>query len=162
MMYLEEKREDMVRSVLNIKLGVRRNVKIRYQTKMNELVGTCKLLSEDKGKILYGCINVDYSSPRVNQLWGTLCVLIQQLNETMQPFLNIFVIYEGKGLSSFCREFEVAGYLRKYFRGYISKKIWSDGRDLALGVDDTEDELDPVKIYSEGSEGNRESNYKRK
>ena len=54
MMYLEEKREDMVRSVLNIKLGVRRNVKIRYQTKMNELVGTCKLLSEIRGKYYMG------------------------------------------------------------------------------------------------------------
>ena len=68
---------------------------------MNEFIEACKSSSEDKEKLFYGCINVDEYTPHVNQLWGTVSALIPQVNEIMRPFLQIFGIGEGKGLSSF-------------------------------------------------------------
>ena len=72
----------------------------------------------------------------------------------MQNFLYILVIDEGGVFSSLCREFEGAEYLINEFIRYITNKIGSDQRGVALDVDKTEEALDPLNSYAEDNEGN--------
>ena len=112
--------------------------KIGYNATTNKFSEACKSSSEDTEKRSYGCIDVDDSTPHLNQLWGTMCALIQKVNGTMRSFMQIFRIEKGKGVSSFYREFDNFEYLRKYFMSYVPKKRGGNKRDVALDVDDTE------------------------
>ena len=65
-------------------------------------------------------------------------------------FLQILVIDERKGISSFCGKFESDEYLRKYFMSYMHKKRGIHERYVALDVNETEDTLYPVNRDAEG------------
>ena len=77
------------------------DAKIGYQATRDEFFEACKSSSKDKDNSFCGCIDVDDSTPCVNKLLGTVCILIRKVNETMWNFIHIFGIDEGKGLSSF-------------------------------------------------------------
>ena len=57
------------------------------------------------GSKMGGPIDVDRNEIAVHQLWGEVSGIIVAVNSCMLPFLKLFGIVEGNGLSSFATNF---------------------------------------------------------
>ena len=93
MMQLVEKIEARLRVIYESNLRLIHDAKIGHQATTDESIESCKSSSEDKGGKLYGCIGVYDSNPHVDQLWVTVCAIIQQVHKTMRHPLHICGTY---------------------------------------------------------------------
>ena len=53
-----------------------------------------------------GPVHVDLDLPAVTQLWPEVKKIIHLVNQVMKPFLEVFGVVEGNGLSPFMRDFK--------------------------------------------------------
>jgi len=82
-----------------------------------------------------GPIEVDLSSPAVNQLWDNVRRIMNMASFKMRPFLKLFGIVEGNGLTPFAADIETTDELLKMVNDYFKPPE----RDIR-GFTDTEDE----------------------
>ena len=82
-----------------------------------------------------GPVEVDLHMPAVNQLWSEFIRIVKTTNDVMLPFLKLFGVEEGNGVSPFARTFDtpsdLIAVINKFFQPPPSdpRDRQSDGND---------------------------------
>jgi hypothetical protein len=130
-----------------------------YQATLDEYV---KIVKEASAKMPKGGpIEVDLSSSAVNQLWDNVRRIMNTTSSKLRPFLKLFGVVEGNGLTAFASHIETTDQLlqmvKDYFkppkrdlRGISSITEVANMEDVETNSDD--DDVDEVN----GNAGRRE------
>ena len=66
-----------------------------------------------------GPIEVDLSSPAVNQLWDNVRYVMNMTSEKMRPFLKLFGVDDGNGLTPFAAHIDTTDQLLELVKAYF-------------------------------------------
>ena len=84
-----------------------------------------------------GQVEVDLNMPAVTQLWSEFTKIVKITNDVMLPFLKMFGVEEGNGISPFARTFDMPSDLVAAINKFFQPPP-SDPRDRQ--TDDNDDE----------------------
>eukprot|EP00956_Cyclotella_meneghiniana_P011701 scaffold16470_cov61-Cyclotella_meneghiniana.AAC.12 len=88
-----------------------------YQATLDEYV---KIVKEASAKMPKGGpIEVDLSSPAVNQLWDNVRRIMNTTSSKLRPFLKLFGVVEGNGLTVFASHIETTDQLLQMVKDYF-------------------------------------------
>ena len=76
-----------------------------------------------------GSVHIDLNKPAVLQLWPEVVGIIRTVNRTMKPFLNLFGVEEGNGLSPFLTTINDPATLVSLIEGFFCPPA-QDQRDM--------------------------------
>lgn len=88
-----------------------------YQATLEEYVKIVKEASTKMPK--GGPIEVDLSSPAVNQLWDSVRRIMNTTSSALRPFLKLLGVVEGNGLTPFASHIETTNQLLKMVKDYF-------------------------------------------
>ena len=88
-----------------------------YQATLDEYV---KIVKEASAKMPKGGpVEVDLSSPAVNQLWDNVRRIMNTTSSKLRPFLKLFGVVEGNGLTAFASHIETTDQLLQMVKDYF-------------------------------------------
>lgn len=99
-----------------------------YQQTMPEFIKSLKLASSKRPPT--GPVEVDLNESAVTQLWSEVSSVIRQVNRIMKPFLKLFGVEDGNGLSPFAADIDDPNQLSSLLKD-LFKPPKRDPRDKA-------------------------------
>ena len=129
-----------------------------YQQTFPEFLDTLK-----KGSVgaTTGPVNVDDDKPAVDQLWDEVKGVIEVVNSWMLPFLKVFGVEKGNGLSPFAVPIETPSDLLTMVEQFFKPPKRDNRGNSTIDDDDAEDgdlldEGDDVEELSQSRSSNKE------
>ena len=101
-------------------------------------------------------MHVDLEEPSFNQLWDELHGVMKATMESMVPFLELFGVEEGNGLSPFATDIKTPAELSDHLKS-LFKTPTRDPRERGNYNDDADDAEREAEISGMGSYGEKKA-----
>ena len=115
-----------------------------YQQTYPEFIESL-VASSNGGISMSGPVNVDLNMPAVDQLWDEVKGVMEVTTAWMKPFLNLFGVTEGNGLSPFATDINTPSDLMVMVKQFF-RPPKRDTRGIGTVVDDNTDDDSVVEL----------------